>query len=269
MPAITSGAALAIAKLVAEEGSTDSNHAIVINVYLFVTARKSPHWYLHVLGCDQQPMLRDQWWPVPQLSTSQDQTRTPLLRMCYQCGQVSHDPVPAEPSAYGTPADRSCYDHPGDDRPLLAVRRAAPFCTTEYCKVALSLSGKRRRPRSSARLLTAPAAQRLGRAADLPRDRSDRRPIRAVVNPVLLHYPHRTLANLRRKLGTCRHHSPFSQIGASGKAGTLHWLGWRSAWMDRQELSDSIWARMKPHLPGKATDPGRTGRDNRLFVEAI
>nr|WP_317154003.1 IS5 family transposase [Sphingopyxis indica] len=39
--------------------------------------------------------------------------------------------------------------------------------------------------------------------------------------------------------------------------------------MDRQELSDAVWERMAPHLPGKATDPGRTGRDNRLFVEAI
>lgn len=39
--------------------------------------------------------------------------------------------------------------------------------------------------------------------------------------------------------------------------------------MDRQELSDSVWSRMEPHLPGKASDPGRSGRDNRLFVEAI
>ena len=39
--------------------------------------------------------------------------------------------------------------------------------------------------------------------------------------------------------------------------------------MDRQELSDAVWERIAPHLPGKATDPGRTGRDNRLFVEAI
>jgi len=39
--------------------------------------------------------------------------------------------------------------------------------------------------------------------------------------------------------------------------------------MDRQELSDIVWSRMEPHLPGKASDPGRSGRDNRLFVEAI
>ena len=39
--------------------------------------------------------------------------------------------------------------------------------------------------------------------------------------------------------------------------------------MDRQELSDAIWTRIEPHLPGKASDPGRSGRDNRLFVEAV
>ena len=39
--------------------------------------------------------------------------------------------------------------------------------------------------------------------------------------------------------------------------------------MNRQELSDEVWAKMAPHLPGKATDPGRTGRDNRLFMEAV
>ena len=39
--------------------------------------------------------------------------------------------------------------------------------------------------------------------------------------------------------------------------------------MDRQELSDVVWERIVSPLPGKATDLGRTGRDNRLFVEAI
>lgn len=39
--------------------------------------------------------------------------------------------------------------------------------------------------------------------------------------------------------------------------------------MDRQELSDRTWSLVAPHLPGKASDPGRSGRDNRLFVEAI
>lgn len=39
--------------------------------------------------------------------------------------------------------------------------------------------------------------------------------------------------------------------------------------MERQELSDALWLRIEPHLPGKVSDPGRTGRDNRLFVGAI
>ena len=39
--------------------------------------------------------------------------------------------------------------------------------------------------------------------------------------------------------------------------------------MERAEMSDSVWERIEPHLPGKAGDPGRSGRDNRLFVEAI
>jgi putative transposase len=39
--------------------------------------------------------------------------------------------------------------------------------------------------------------------------------------------------------------------------------------MDRQELSGSVWERIESHLRGKASDPGRTGRDKRLFVEAV
>jgi hypothetical protein len=31
--------------------------------------------------------------------------------------------------------------------------------------------------------------------------------------------------------------------------------------MDRQELSDAVWERISPHLPGKVTDPGRSGRE--------
>ncbi|MQW88480.1 IS5 family transposase [Sinorhizobium saheli] len=36
--------------------------------------------------------------------------------------------------------------------------------------------------------------------------------------------------------------------------------------MKRYELSDAQWARIAALLPGKAGDPGRTGGDNRLFV---
>jgi transposase len=34
-------------------------------------------------------------------------------------------------------------------------------------------------------------------------------------------------------------------------------------------LTDAQWARMAPLVPGKAGDPGASGRDNRLFVEAV
>ena len=39
--------------------------------------------------------------------------------------------------------------------------------------------------------------------------------------------------------------------------------------MDRFFLTDAQWAKMEPHCLGKPTDPGRTGRNNRLFIEAV
>ncbi|WP_407073332.1 IS5 family transposase [Sphingomonas sp. LaA6.9] len=36
--------------------------------------------------------------------------------------------------------------------------------------------------------------------------------------------------------------------------------------MKRYELSEAQWSKIAQLLPGKATDPGRTGSDNRLFV---
>jgi transposase len=38
--------------------------------------------------------------------------------------------------------------------------------------------------------------------------------------------------------------------------------------MDRLILTDAQWAKMAPHCLGKSTDPGRSGGDNRLFIEA-
>lgn len=34
----------------------------------------------------------------------------------------------------------------------------------------------------------------------------------------------------------------------------------------RYELTQAQWERIAPMLPGKVSDPGRTGSDNRLFV---
>lgn len=39
--------------------------------------------------------------------------------------------------------------------------------------------------------------------------------------------------------------------------------------MVRRWLRDDQWQRLEPMLPGKAGDPGRTGENNRLFVEAV
>jgi len=37
----------------------------------------------------------------------------------------------------------------------------------------------------------------------------------------------------------------------------------------RKVLNDAQWKRIAPELPGKKGDPGRSGKDNRLFVEAV
>jgi transposase len=37
----------------------------------------------------------------------------------------------------------------------------------------------------------------------------------------------------------------------------------------RYEVTDDQWKRIEGFLPGKAGDPGRSGGDNRLFVNAV
>jgi transposase len=39
--------------------------------------------------------------------------------------------------------------------------------------------------------------------------------------------------------------------------------------MERLCLTEAQWAKMQPHCKGKVTDPGRTGGDARLFLEAV
>jgi transposase len=39
--------------------------------------------------------------------------------------------------------------------------------------------------------------------------------------------------------------------------------------MVRRWLRDDQWERLGPMLPGKEGDPGRTGDNNRLFIEAV
>jgi transposase len=38
---------------------------------------------------------------------------------------------------------------------------------------------------------------------------------------------------------------------------------------DRHELTDDQWRRIEPLLPGRAGNPGRSGVDNRRFVNAV
>jgi len=41
--------------------------------------------------------------------------------------------------------------------------------------------------------------------------------------------------------------------------------------MDEQRfvVSDEVWSRLEPHLPGRKGDSGATAKDNRLFLEAV
>ena len=39
--------------------------------------------------------------------------------------------------------------------------------------------------------------------------------------------------------------------------------------MDRYILTDAQWGKMEPFCLGKVTDRGRSGKDNRLFLEAV
>ncbi|GLL08837.1 transposase [Dactylosporangium matsuzakiense] len=39
--------------------------------------------------------------------------------------------------------------------------------------------------------------------------------------------------------------------------------------MERFVLTDAQWSKIEPHCLGKPTDPGRSGRNNRLFLEAV
>jgi transposase len=34
-------------------------------------------------------------------------------------------------------------------------------------------------------------------------------------------------------------------------------------------VSDVLWQRLEPHLPGKVSDAGASAKDNRLFLEAV
>ena len=99
----------------------------------------------------------------------------------------------------------------------------------------------------------------------------------AVVNAQVLDFNGSTTARLVRKGGTYvvlqtarpwKH--PVTGIYLSGLVG-IHNKAWLcfTLWMDRFILTDAQWAKIEPHCLGRSTDPGRSGSDNRLFLEAV
>jgi putative transposase len=46
-------------------------------------------------------------------------------------------------------------------------------------------------------------------------------------------------------------------------------IGGGTMGIKRYELSEAQWRRIEAMLPGKASDPGRTARDNRLFINGV
>jgi len=39
--------------------------------------------------------------------------------------------------------------------------------------------------------------------------------------------------------------------------------------LHRHDISDHVWGKLAPHLPGKPGDRGGIAKDNRLFVDAV
>ncbi|HTJ88691.1 MAG TPA: transposase, partial [Acidocella sp.] len=39
--------------------------------------------------------------------------------------------------------------------------------------------------------------------------------------------------------------------------------------MDRRILTDAQWAQIEPLCQGKRRDPGRSGTNNRMFIEGV
>src|SRR5262249_28670053 len=66
-----------------------------------------------------------------------------------------------------------------------------------------------------------PFTQGLPCAADLTRNRDDRRPLRLVFPLMLEHHPNSPFTELRRIFRCCFHDSILSRIGVSGKPGAV------------------------------------------------
>ena len=118
-------------------------------------------------------------------------------------------------SAWAKYADRLAQDLVGlPQLAVLPLQRLEP----------LALVRRRTRPDAAVALrLLHPLVQRLRRAADLARNRDDRRPARRMLALVIQHHPHRAGADLRRKLvrRLACHRSTLSGVGASDKPGAV------------------------------------------------
>src|SRR5690606_4717101 len=114
-----------------------------------------------------------------------------------------------------------------------------------------------------------PAAQRLGRTADLLCDRLDRRPFRFILVSVITDQPNRPLPHLRRVLLCSCHGSNFSRVGASGKPGAIqtgfrHGSGNVFATLDlseSQEMLVKAWLAesIGDAIPRRTSTHGETG----------
>ena len=91
---------------------------------------------------------------------------------------------------------------------------------------------------------------------------------------MLIDHPHRTVAKLRRKLVPCSaHHSSFSQIGASGKPGTLqsilgHQLEERAlAGLRDHLLTPEVIGRFAQHLQHELHAQQKAAHSRRAEIE--
>jgi hypothetical protein len=131
-----------------------------------------------------------------------------------------------------------------------------------------SVVGPARCPRSRS-AWRSQIAQRLAAAADLCRDRADRRLSRGVLARVLPHQAHRPLANLRRKTPLSRVHlrQSLSSFEASGKSGAVQGSRPPPASAPRRTETSR---RYKTHPDSARRNGGRIGGNERdLLVEAI
>ena len=60
------------------------------------------------------------------------------------------------------------------------------------------------------------------------------------------------------ELGSVENHSEMREWMCCNRRMSIRWV-----------LTDAQWAKMEPHCLGKPSDPGRSGTDNRRFVEAV